>query len=463
MESLNSTLPSTFNIPVAYLKNYAQQMMKIYGDKTDTLNPNDLLRFKLPNTVIDMKTLNFTYEFTTTAVGSKTSVYQNRYFPRLSSSVFQSVAVYINGVLVDNCQNYNQLFCTLYDAQSAATTSSLRYQEANDPSFKSSVSNTGTITNTIQGVSTGSTDDSDNSRQLTVRSWIAFLGTLNTSVIDVSKIGEVVLEFNMSPATILWKGAQPAGGAPDSNLTTQNYTIKNYYMTVNRISFGDDLYSSYVDNLISTGRYKLTFLSYLTARGSSVVKTTNPTLQFSINANTLTKIIATAIPSTYATESLLQNTNTTMTFSEQLTKPNTYPDLFNNSIYFKKDFCGLDTSQIIVNGVPQTPFALKLEQIYSENLNILGSDSDLKATGHPGAYSLAAWVKYYAYHMTSFSHRVAGKEDIISGYNSKNSSIQVKWETNWLSGSTDSVYLTIWAETYRELTIGADRQIFLVQ
>ena len=67
MESLNSTLPSTFNIPVAYLKNYSQQLMKIWGDKTDTLNPNDLLRFKLPNTVIDLKTLNFIYEFTTSA------------------------------------------------------------------------------------------------------------------------------------------------------------------------------------------------------------------------------------------------------------------------------------------------------------------------------------------------------------------------------------------------------------
>ena len=110
MESLNSTLPSTFNIPVAYLKNYSQQLMKIWGDKTDTLNPSDLLRFKLPNTVIDMKTLNFVFEFTTSAVGSKTSVYQNRYFPRLSSSILGSVAVYINGVLVDNIQNYNQLF-----------------------------------------------------------------------------------------------------------------------------------------------------------------------------------------------------------------------------------------------------------------------------------------------------------------------------------------------------------------
>jgi hypothetical protein len=461
MESLNSTLPSTFNIPVAYLKNYSQQLMKIWGDKTDTLNPNDLLRFKLPNTVIDLKTLNFIFEFTTSAVGTNTQT-QNRCFPRLSSSILGSVAVYINGVLVDNVQNYNQLFCLLYDAQSAATTSSLRYQEANDPSFKSTVSNTGTITNTIQGNSAGSTDDSDISRQFSIRSWIGFLGSLNTSVIDVSKIGEVVLEFTMSPATIIWKGAQPAGGAVAAP-SVQNYTVKNYYMTVNRISFGDDLYSSYLDNLISTGRYKLTYLTYLTARGSSVVKTTNPTLQLSVNANTLTKIIATAVPNTYTTESLIQNTSQTLSFNEQMTKPNTYPDLFNNSIYFKKDFCGLDTSQIIINGVPQTPFPLKLEQIYSENMNILGSDSDLKATGHPGAYSLASWTKYYAYHMTSFSHRVAGKEDIISGYNSKNSSIQVKWETFWNSGSTDSVYLTLWCEKYNELTIGADRQIYLVQ
>ena len=248
MESLNSTLPSTFNIPVAYLKNYSQQLMKIWGDKTDTLNPSDLLRFKLPNTVIDLKTLNFIFEFTTSAVGLNTQ-YQNRYFPRLSSSLLGSVAVYINGVLVDNVQNYNQLFCLLYDAQSASTTSSIRYQEANDPSFKSSVTNTGTITNTIQGNSTGTTaDDSDIARQFSIRSWIGFLGSLNTSIIDVSKIGEVVLEFTMSPASIIWKGVQPAGGVVASP-SVQNYTVKNYYMTVNRISFGDDLYSSYIEYL----------------------------------------------------------------------------------------------------------------------------------------------------------------------------------------------------------------------
>ena len=219
-----------------------------------------------------------------------------------------------------------------------STTSSLRYQEANDPSFKSSVSNTGSITNTIQGNSTGTTaDDSDIARQFSIRSWIGFLGSLNTSIIDVSKIGEVVLEFSMSNSSIIWKGAQPAGGAVSSP-SVQNYTVKNYYMTVNRISFGDDLYSSYIDNLISTGRYKLTYLTYLNARGSAVVKTSSPTLQLSVNANTLTKIIATAVPSTYTTESLIQNTSQTLSFNEQMTKPNTYPDLFNNSIYFKKIF-----------------------------------------------------------------------------------------------------------------------------
>lgn len=461
MENIASTLPSTFNLPVAYLKNYAQQMMKIWADKTDTANPNDLLRFKLPNTTIDIRTLNFIYEFTTAAVGTNTQT-QNRYFPRLSSSLIGSLSVYINGVLIENIQTYNQLYCLLYDAQSAATTSSIRYQEANDPSFKSAVGNTGTITNTIQGNSTGSTDDSDIARQFSVRSWIGFLGTCNTSIIDISKIGEVIIELNLSPASIIWKGAQPAGGAVASP-SVQNYTIKNYYMTVNRISFGDNLYSSYIDNLISTGRYKLTYLTYLTGRGSSVVKSTNPTLQMSVNAATMTKIIATAVASNYTTESLIQNTSQTLTHSEQLTKPNTYPDLFNNSIYFKKDFCGLDTSQVIVNGVPQTPFPLKLEQIYSENLNILGTDQDLKATGHPGAYSLAAWTKYYAFHMTSFSHRVAAREDIISGYDSKNSSIQIKWETVFNSAASDSVYLTVYVEKFNQLMVGADRSISLVQ
>jgi hypothetical protein len=246
----------------------------------------------------------------------------------------------------------------------------------------------------------------------------------------------------MAPASIIWKGAAVSTGV-DANLTTQNYTIKNYYMTVNRISFGDDLYSSYLDNLISTGRYKLTYLSYLNARSSAIEKGNSPSLQLSVNANTLTKIIATAIPSNYTTENYLQNEIITMTFNEQLTKVNTSPSLFNNSIYFKKDFAGIKTSQIIVNGFPQTPFPLAVEQIYSENLNILGSDSDLKATGHPGAYSLAAWQKYYAFHLTSFSHRVAGKEDIISGYNSKNSSIQIKWETFWNTPTSNQVYLTL--------------------
>ena len=53
----------------------------------------------------------------------------------------------------------------------------------------SSVGNTGTITNTIQGNSTGTTDDSDIARQFSVCSWLGFIGSLNTSIIDVSKIG----------------------------------------------------------------------------------------------------------------------------------------------------------------------------------------------------------------------------------------------------------------------------------
>ena len=477
MESLSSVLPSTFSIPVAYLKNYSQQLMRLYADKTGDAGPNDTIRFKLPNTVVDIGTLNFSYSFSAAPVGTKTSVYQNRYFPRLSSSLIRSLSVYINGVLIENIQSYNQLFCLLYDAQSTSSTSSIRYQEANDPSVKSEFeANAITIVNTIQGASNSSTtSQSDFERKFTVRSFLGFCGTCNSKILDISKIGEVVLEFQLEAANILWKGVAPTGGAVDTYpnavagvalaaSSTPLYTIKDYFITINRIAFGDSMYSSYIDNLIETGRYKLTYLTYLTGRSSSIARAANVSMSMSVNADTMTKVIATALPSDYTTESTIENTTNTISFQEHLIAPATKQLCFNSSKFFRKSLAGLTGSLITVNGVPQTPYALKLEDIYNENLNILGSDSDLKACGHPGAYSLASWASSYAYHLTSFSHRVASKEDIISGYDSKNQSIQLKWDINFDEArSTASLYLMLFVEKYNQMTINSNRQISLVQ
>jgi hypothetical protein len=470
MESLMSVLPSTFSIPVGYLKNYSQQMMRLYSDKTGDAKANDSIRFKLPNTVVDLKTLNFNFTFTAVPLGIGTTNVQNRYFPRLSSSIINSLSVYINGVLIENIQNYNQLFCLLYDAQSTSTTSSIRYQENNDPSFVSSVADSGAITNTIQGKSDTATIDT--SKKFTVRSWLGFLGSCNTAIIDISKIGEVVLEFNLAQNNILWKGNVPTGTVVSTNTgysATPDYSIKDYFITINRIAFGDNLYSSFVDNLISTGRYKLTYLTYLSGRSSVLTKGSSMSMSMSVNADTMTKVIATALTNDYTTESFIQNgsdaTARALTLAERLTKVNTtnYEDNFNNSIYFKKDFVSLKSSQLTVNGVPQTPYALALEDIYNENLNILGSDSDLKACGHPGAYSLASWSKFYAYHLTSFSHRVASKEDIISGYDSKNSSISIKWDVAYETTASGSVYLMLFVEKYNQLILNENRQLQLIQ
>jgi hypothetical protein len=61
------------------------------------------------------------------------------------------------------------------------------------------------------------------------------------------------LELSVASTNINWKGVQPAGGAVASP-ATQKYTFENCYTTINRIAFGDDLNSSYTNNLISTGR-----------------------------------------------------------------------------------------------------------------------------------------------------------------------------------------------------------------
>jgi hypothetical protein len=69
-----------------------------------------------------------------------------------------------------------------------------------------------------------------------------------------------------------------------------------------------------------------------------------------------------------------------MAYSKRLTKPNTYPDLFNSSICLKT-IVVLILSKLLSMVFPKILSRLKMNK----------PDSDLKATGHPGAYSLASW------------------------------------------------------------------------
>ena len=55
-----------------------------------------------------------------------------------------------------------------------------------------------------------------------------------------------MVEIRYAPANILWKGVAVASGEV---ALVPSYTIDNYYMTIQKISFDDDYYQRALDSL----------------------------------------------------------------------------------------------------------------------------------------------------------------------------------------------------------------------
>ena len=304
------------------------------------------------------------------------------------------------------------------------------------------------ITATIQGSNVSSaTDPSDSGRTYEIRNFIGFLGSCKPQVLDLRNV-EVIYEIRYAPATIMWKGADITA----TTTTTAAYTITNYYMTIEKISFDDDYYNRALDTLKSTGNYSIVYKTINTARGASVTKQSNPTLQFSTTAKYLSKLYLTLMDSTYATVNYIQNTSNNVPWAKQIADPSSYPNAFNQSIYFKKNAVSLTDSQIEINGIPVYPYNQTLNQIKNNNLTSLSLDYDANSADYPGLYSLESWQKYSFMKVVNFEHPNASSENIITGYpNPNNVQLNLKWNLNFASTATGSVYLLAYMEKYAQV------------
>ncbi len=55
--------------------------------------------------------------------------------PRLSSSIIDTLNLYVNGTLIENIQDYGHLYSTLYDISATGDQTAKRYLENSDPSI----------------------------------------------------------------------------------------------------------------------------------------------------------------------------------------------------------------------------------------------------------------------------------------------------------------------------------------
>ena len=445
-----SVIPPNLNETYRNLTGFKKNLIRFYADRSGQINSSDVLRFSIPKEILCMRTLLHYFEFSSTAAATGTgSVRQGTFFPRNSASIIDTITVFINGQVFENITNYNQLFNTIHDNIGGFNyyNSGLRALECADPSIRYTVADASgnAITGSVQGgVSTFTTDATacDNKRPLHITKWLGFLGSCN-DILDLTNV-ECVVEIRYAPANILWKGVAVSAGEA---ALVPSYTIDNYYMTIQKISFEDDTYQRALDSLKNSGNYVITYKTYSTSRSGAVDKTTNPNLQFSTNAKNLTKLYFTFLDGTYETISQILNTSKTTSYIEQMANLRTNVDVYNQSKYFQKNAVSLTEVQCEINGIPVYPFPQPPHLIHNNNYDALETENDIHTANYPGIQSLESWSKYTFLMGTNFTMKDAWKNGIISGYsNPGRNLLNIKYSTTFKGTATDKVYLICFAE-----------------
>lgn len=473
--------PKALSYAISKLENFSKQTVKLYSDRLSSqINPGDILRVKLPvNSLNDLRTFQFFYSGVGAVfANTTTNVYtQGANFPRNSASVIDNLAIYMNGVQIENIPAYNLLFNTIWDLTGGgAETQGKRSLENVDPSLKYRLLQTGAntltpVVNALGGATTVNTNDGYEGSttvvgtKYMVSNWLGFLGSSSTEIIDTADIPEIWIELRLAPSTIMWKqsiqnGTQAASLVP-------SYYIFNTYFTISRCSFYDPLYYEIKSAALQQGGLEIAYNTYNTYRGPRSTKDIN--MQIQVNARSLNMLIGVPLYDAYQTLDylLLTTANSTAAAGAKslnvvlATAPAVNDTMFNTSAYFQRDGGGILTSQFEVNNVPCTPWALTPEEVFSEALIAFNMSHDTVSGCHIGLNSIAAFQKYYFCHITSFDFRQSSSDYLMCGIDGRQASINVKWSCAKDPSNTTQCYPIIFASRDEVINILPGGQVQL--
>ena len=462
-----SGFPKNLAYSIKNLSGFSKQTIKLLPDRWTSISSGDTIRVKLPvNSLVQLNTFSMFFE--ATAGGAQ------QHFPRLSSSLIEALSIYVNGTLVETINRYNALYNCLFDLQGAGVDQqSKRFLENIDPSVGyTAIDTNGYITGRTNTLTTST---KDTSKVMMINNWLGFLGSANggIAVIDTADLGDVYVEIRFSNDKVLWTsylGTYVAG---------TGYTLNNIRFTISRISFNDPTYYELkAAKLLSSG-LNIGYHTYSTHLGPAVTKPNAVNFIFNVNANSLDQIICTSVDAGATASTIgplcLYNAGSTIEgnhkcFDETLplspenslqTSAVTAGDLFNQSMYFRRNMYGLATSQIEVNNVQMNPYPLPPEEIFNESLISLGNlNIDLYSGVHQGCKSIYHFLKYYFCHILSLENISGDSQFWKSGLDGRSASVTIKWYATFTTG-TDVVQPLVFCRRTNIMSVTEGHQILI--
>lgn len=456
----------SFPKPLAYnikaLSGFSKQAVRLTPDKWDSIKPNDTIKVNLPqNSLIDLRTLTMYYE----GQGGT-----NCHFPRLSSSIIKTLSIYANGSLIERIDGYSTLYNKLYDMDGGGSDQTTkRFLENADPSVYYETSTTSTSLAT--GVFKIVPNQDAFKRKFAITSWLGFISTLSTPVIDTNDLGQVSLEITFESANIMFQKMT------NVRVTAPDYTLSDIHFYINKIVFNDPLYYNMkAAKLLSSG-LTIGYQTWVCSKGSLANKSSSFNTYTSFNTTSLDGLVGTFAPEDQTTSNLLlygcwdvdatadaKPFHNILSLADYTAETGTtfIGGFYNQSRYFRSDACGLTSSTWEINNTPIIPIPLADYEIYNESQIALGNNHlDMGSGIHEGMRSLSHFLKYYFVHICSLE-MIQNDGFYKSGLDGKSSALNVVWKTSFGANTSDKVIPFIFAKTTRILQINEGNSITVI-
>jgi hypothetical protein len=288
--------PKNLAYNVKTLSGFSKTICKLTPTPNSTVSAGQTLKVRLPsNALIDLRTLTMYYEGTCTNTGGTGNGYL--LFPRLSSSIIDTLNLYINGTLIENITDYGHLYNCLYDLSCAGDQTVKRFLENSDPSILVDNGATDITCPTFKACAFGAGGKGAHAtdQPFYINNWLGFIGSSSTSVIDTNDTGVIELEIRLKSRDILWTTNDDATGGV-ATLTNPSYSIDNVVFTIQKIVFNDPLYYNMKASKLLGDGLTVGYNTYICSKSSSQAKGTAMNIQANINITSLDQLIFTTAP-----------------------------------------------------------------------------------------------------------------------------------------------------------------------
>jgi hypothetical protein len=462
--------PKNLAYNIKTLSGFSKSTVVLTPDKYATVNQGDTIKVKLPaNTIVDLRTLTMHFKGTCDSAAGSSRLH----FPRLSSSLIKTLAVYINGTLIERIDNYNTLYNKLYDLDGGGVDQTAkRFLENSDPSIGYKMgadSNDKSAGNRINKCLVATPNDTN--EKFMVNNWLGFLSTSSCPCPDTNDLNNVEIEITFDNEKVLYGSGLTGTGLAGAGITSAGaaYKLEDVKFTISKIIFNDPLYYNLKASQMLSSGLMIGYQTYITSKQASFPKGTSVNVLTTVNTTSLDQIICCLQPADTPISKLqLNGTNNEgsgKTFNEVFSTsygPSANNatenavasgDLYNQSVYFKSDATGLISSSLEINNTPLMPQPLDDATVYNETLISLGNlNQDMSSGIHVGCCSLSLFLKYYFAHIVSLENIQQG-DFYKSGLDGRASALNIAWKMVFNSASTASFIPYIFCKTTRIMQV----------